>query len=256
MTHTPVYRLWQVALVLVTIAMTIWSLATSTPDVFVTVLVLAVLVCVASLVRIDAGEETIAFEASVVFGALIIYHDPRIALLAVVFGSGAQSIYDGTRKKQWTIDRAQAVAQLALSAFLVGLLYTSAVARDAGPDAKIAGYILLVVGYMVMQLLSLSLRRYFEGDSRPVDFRSAITVQGKSLLLVSAIIVIEVMLYRTYGLIGFAIGFLPVVLVAYAMRNEVEASQQNNELLRRIAFMTHLSKNWPFGQVARRANRV
>jgi len=241
--HTPVYRIWQVALVLVTVALTIWSLASSTPGVLVTILVLAALVCVASLVRIDAGEETIAFEASVVFGALIIYHDPRIALLAVVFGSGAQSIYDGTRKKQWTIDRAHAVAQLALSAFLVGLLYTSAVARDAGPDAKIAGYILLVVGYMVMQLLSLSLRRYFEGDSRPIDFRRVITVQGKSLLLVSAIVVIEVMLYRTYGLIGFAMGFLPVVLVAYAMRNEVEASQQNSELLRRNRELSILTEN-------------
>jgi diguanylate cyclase (GGDEF)-like protein len=243
MSHAPVYRIWQSAIVLATIVLTVWSIATLTPPIILTVVVLAALVCVASLLRIDAGEETIAFEASVVFGALIIFHDARIALLAVVLGAGAQTIYDAARRKEWSFDRLYGVSQLALSSFLVGWLYTSAVARDAVPVAKFAGYVLLVVGYLVMQLFTLSLRRYFESDARPVDFRRVVIVHGKSLILVTAIIAIEVMLYRSFGITGFVIGFLPVVIVAHAMRNEVDAAQQNADLLRRNRELSILTEN-------------
>jgi diguanylate cyclase (GGDEF)-like protein len=52
------------------------------------------------------------------------------------------------------------------------------------------------------------------------------------------------MLYGRWDATGFAIAFLPVLIVAYTMRNEVEAAQQNVELLRRnkdLAILTESS---------------
>jgi diguanylate cyclase (GGDEF)-like protein len=90
----------------------------------------------------------------------------------------------------------------------------------------------------------VSIRRYFEEDTSPLDFRRALVVQGKTLMLVAPVVAIEVMLYRSYGVAGFAIAFLPVLIVAYAMRNEAESAQQNVELVRRnrdLAILTESS---------------
>jgi diguanylate cyclase (GGDEF)-like protein len=62
--------------------------------------------------------------------------------------------------------------------------------------------------------------------------------------MITPVVSIEVMVYETAGAAGFAIAFLPVLIVAYTMRNEVEAAQQNAELLRRnkdLAILTESS---------------
>jgi diguanylate cyclase (GGDEF)-like protein len=204
--------------------------------------IFAALVLVASFLRIESGESSIGFEQPVVFGALIVFHEPGIVFLAVLIGAGAYAVYDATRVRR--LEPVYTAAQLALSYGVVSLLYTLAVAPDARPMAKVAGYVLMLVGYLVVHLTFASLRRGLEGDSAPIDVRRVLVAQGKMLLLVSPIVAIEVLMHRHYGIAGFCVAFLPVLLFAYSMRNEAEAAQQNVELVRRnreLAILTESS---------------
>lgn len=205
-------------------------------------IIFAALVLLASFLRIEAGDSSIGFDAAVVFGVLIVFHDPGIVVLAVLIGAGAHAVYDAA--KAWRLEPFYAVAQSALSYGLIALLYTVAVAPDAKPMAKVAGYVLILIGYLVIHLSFASVRRWLEGDSASLDVRRLLIAQGKTLLLVSPVVAIEVMLHRYYGIAGFGTAFLPVLLFAYTMRNEVEASQQNVELTRRnrdLAILTESS---------------
>jgi diguanylate cyclase (GGDEF)-like protein len=244
MSRSALFRTWQIAVALVTTVLVIWSLSTRPFQQMEYALFFAALVLLATLIRIDAGEASVGFEAAVVLGAVIVFHDPAVALLAVFFGVGAHSLYEVTQKKARPLTALYNAAQLALSYWVVAWLYASAVASNAPPMAKVSGYILLLVGYLVAHLAFASLRRYFEGDAGPIDFRTVLTAQGKTLLLVSPIVAIEVMLFPSFKAAGFGIAFVPVLLVAYAMRNEVESEQQNVELLRRnkdLAILTESS---------------
>lgn len=206
-------------------------------------IIFAALVLLASFLRIEAGDASVGFDAAVVFGVLIVFHDPGIVVLAVLIGAGAHAVYDAA--KAWRLEPFYGVAQLALSYGLIALLYTVAVAPEAKPMAKVAGYVLMLVGYLVVHLSFAAVRRWLEGDdSASLDVRRLLIAQGKTLLLVSPIVAIEVMLHRDYGIAGFAMAFLPVLLFAYTMRNEAEASQQNVELTRRnrdLAILTESS---------------
>jgi len=238
------FRTWKTGIVLLAALLLVWAVATRTLAETQTVLFVAALVFVAMLLRIETGDAAIGFEAGVVFGAVVIFHSPAAALVAVFVGAGLHALWYGTTHKQWRIDEAYNAAQLALSYSVVALLYSLAVAHDAAPPAKMAGFTLLLVGYLVAHLTFVSIRRWFEEDASPLDFRRVLTLQGKTLLLATPIVAIEVMLYPRWGIASFAIAFLPVLIVAYAMRNEAEAAQQNVELLRRnkdLAILTESS---------------
>jgi diguanylate cyclase (GGDEF)-like protein len=207
-------------------------------------LAFAVLVLVASFVRIESGDASIGFEAAIVFGAIIIFHGPAVALVSVLVGTGAHAAYRALSDGKWRLEPFYNAALLALSYSIVGLLYSLAVAHDADPAAKMAGFTLLLVGYVGVHLLFVSVRRYFEEDAAPIDVRRILLIEGKTLLFVTPVVAIEVMLYASWGIAGFAIAFIPVLIVAYSMRNESEAAQQNVELLRRnreLAILTESS---------------
>jgi diguanylate cyclase (GGDEF)-like protein len=209
-----------------------------------TALVLAALVLIAMFLRVDANDASVGFETAVVFGALVVFHRPDVVLIAVLVGAGLHSAFDALSRKSWTLEPFYNAAQLALSYAIVGLLYSMAVARGAEPAAKIAGYTLLLVGYLSVHLVFLAVRRYFEGDGASVDLRRVLTLQGKTLLLVTPVVAIEVMLHATWGIVGFAIAFLPILVAAYALRKESETAAQNVELVRRnreLAILTESS---------------
>ena len=244
MSRTTFFRWWKVGVVGVAVVLLIYSAITRPPAETRTALVFAALVFIATFLRIDAGDASVGFEASVVFGALLIFHSPAVALMAVFVGAGAHAVYDAVSRKKWELEPFYNAAQLALSYSIVGLLYALAVAADAPPSAKMAGATLLLVGYVGIHLLFLSLRRYAEGETAPLDLRRVLLVQAKTLLLVTPVVAIEVMLYANWGIAGFVIAFLPVLLVAYSMRNESEAAQQNVDLVRRnreLAILTESS---------------
>ena len=167
-----------------------------------------------------------------------------MALVSVLVGCGLYALYQRVIQHAWRLDAAYNAAQLALADSIVALLYSEAVARNAAPPAKMAGFTLLLVGYLVTHLLFVSVRRYFEEDAAPIDFRRVLVQQGKTLLLATPVVAIEVMLYGRWGVAGFAIAFLPVLIVAHSLRNEAEAAQQNADLLRRnkeLAILTESS---------------
>src|SRR5688572_12637870 len=244
MSRVSLFRWWKAGIVALTIVLLGWSIATRPVSELQTALFFAALVLVASFLRIEGGDASVGFDAAVVFGALIIFHSPFVALVAVFIGCAAHGVYLALKEKRISLEPFYNASQLALTYAIVGLLYSVAVARDAKPAAKMSGFILLLVGYLVTHLLFVSIRRYFEGDTAPLDFRRVLTVHGKTLLLITPVVAIEVMLYASTGPAGFAIAFLPVLIVAYTMRSEVEAAQQNVELVRRnkdLAILTESS---------------
>ena len=59
----------------------------------------AALILCASFLRIDAGDSSVAFEAPIVFGAIIIFHDPALALLAAFIGSEIHAATKRSRRE-------------------------------------------------------------------------------------------------------------------------------------------------------------
>ncbi|HYH08398.1 MAG TPA: sensor domain-containing diguanylate cyclase [Thermoanaerobaculia bacterium] len=244
MSRSTFFRWWKAGFIVVAVLLLVAALITRPVAELRTALVFAALVLIASFVRIETGDASIGFEAAVVFGAIVIFHSPAVALVSVLIGAGAYATYRAATSKLWTIEPFYSAAQLALSYSIVGLLYSVAVAPDAKAAAKMAGFTLLLVGYVSVHLLFVSARRYFEEEAAPIDFRRILTVEGKTLLFVTPIVAIEVMLYGSWGIAGFAVAFVPVLIVAYSMRNESEAAQQNVELVRRnreLAILTESS---------------
>ena len=244
MPRTIIFRGWKIAVIVVAAILLAAVVVTRPLEELETALFFAALVLVATVLRLDVGDSSIGFEAAVVFGALIIFHNPGVALVAVFVGCGAYAAYEAYTRSELRLDPFYRAAQLALSYAIVGLLYSLAVARDAPPAAKMAGFTLLLVGYLGAHLVFLTVRRYFEESTAAIDYRGVFALQGKTLLFVAPVVAIEVMLYATWGAAGFAIAFLPVLIVAYSMRNEAEAAQQNVELVRRnreLAILTESS---------------
>lgn len=238
------FHAWKVGVVAAAVSLLTFAVMTRPLDETLTALVFAALVLVATFLRIDSGDAAVGFEAAVVFGALLIFHSPAVALVSVFVGAGAHALYDAVARKRWELEPFYNAAQLALSYSIVGLLYAVAVADDALPAAKMAGAVLLLGGYVGIHLLFVSLRRYAEGETAPLDLRRVLQMQAKTLLLVTPVVAIEVMLYASWQIAGFVVAFLPVLIVAHAMRNEAEAAQQNVELVRRnreLAILTESS---------------
>jgi diguanylate cyclase (GGDEF)-like protein len=235
---------FKVSTIVVASLLLVAALATSSFQDLPTALVLAALVLVAMFLRVDAGDASVGFETAVVFGALLVFHDPGLVLIAVLAGAAGQAAFDAVSKRTWTLEPFYNAAQLALSYAGVGLLYAMAVAPNAALPARTSGYLLLLVGYLGLHLVFLAVRRYFEGEGAAVDLRRVLTLQGKTLLLVTPIVVIEAMLYQTWGIVGFAVAFLPILVAAYALRKEAETAVQNVELVRRnrdLAILTESS---------------
>jgi diguanylate cyclase (GGDEF)-like protein len=244
MARATLFRWWKVGLIGLSLVLLAAAIATRPAAELRTAAVLAVLVLIAAFLRIDAGDASIGFEAAVVFGAIVIFHSPGVALVSVVLGAGAHAAYQAHTQRAWKIEPFYNAAQLALSYSIVGLLYSVAVEATARPSSKMAGFTLLLVGYIAVHLLFVALRRYFEEDASPIDFRRILLTEGKTLLFVTPVVVIAAMLYSTWGIAGMAVAFVPVLVVAYSMRNEAEAAQQNVELLRRnreLAILTESS---------------
>ena len=244
MSRFALFRWWKAGILALTIVVLGWSMATQPAGELQTALFFAALVMVASFLRIEGGDASVGFEAAVVFGALIIFHSPFVALVAVFIGCAAHGLFTAVKEHRISLEPFYNAAQLALTYAIVGLLYSLAVAEDAKPAAKMSGFVLLLIGYLVTHLMFVSIRRYFEEDTAPLDFRRVLMVHGKTLLLITPVVAIEVMLYETQGPAGFAIAFLPVLIVAYTMRSELESAQQNVELVRRnkdLAILTESS---------------
>jgi diguanylate cyclase (GGDEF)-like protein len=244
MSRSSLFHWWKVGVIALAVVLLAAAALARPPHEMRAALVFAALVLVACFVRIEMGDASIGFEAAVVFGAIVIFHSPAVALVSVLIGAVAHATYRAANEQSWRIEPFYNAAQLAVSYSVVGLLYSLAVAANAAPASKMSGFTLLLVGYIGVHLLFVSVRRYFEEDASPIDFRRILILEGKTLLFITPVVAIEVMLYQTWGIAGFSIAFVPVLIVAYSMRNEAESAQQNVELLRRnreLAILTESS---------------
>lgn len=244
MSRASLFRICQIAVVVVAVALAVSAVITLPLREIQYALFFAALIFLAMFLRIEAGDVSVGFEAAIVFAALIIFHDPAVAFVAVITGGMAYATYRAAASRQWELERFYSTAQLALSYAVVGVLYSVAVAPDARPMAKVAGYILLLIGYVVTALAFILTRRSIEETATPLDLRRVLVAQGQTLLLVSPIVAIAVMLFRAQGATGFAFATLPLLVLAYSMRNEADLAEQNVELLRRnreLAILTESS---------------
>jgi diguanylate cyclase (GGDEF)-like protein len=203
----------------------------------------AALVVLASFLRVETDETSIGFEAAVALAAIPLLHDPAVALVAVFIGTALYHLYEDIAARRFRLRSLSDAAELALSYYVVAILYTSAVAATAPMMAKVSGYILLLVGYLLAHLGFTAARLYIAGSGETVDVRRILIAESRVLLIATPIVAVEIMAYNVFGLVGFAIAFLPVLIVAYAMRNEADATRRNAELLRRNRELSILTES-------------
>jgi diguanylate cyclase (GGDEF)-like protein len=224
-------RIYVLTAIAIAVTAVVWTFSVASWTTVETLLFYAALVAVAAWVRAD--DDTPGFEAAVVFAAILLLHNPAVALISVFVGSSAYHVARDATRRRFRLDSFYDAAQLALSYYIVALLYSSAVAKDALLMAKVSGYILLVVGYLLAHVAFAAIRHALDETSDALDVRRVLVVQGRMLLLMTPVVAAEVLCYSVYGMLGFALAFLPVLIVAYAMRNESDATRQNTELVRR-----------------------
>jgi diguanylate cyclase (GGDEF)-like protein len=242
MSRTSLLRVYQVAAIGVAVAVLVLDLASATVTYAAALLFFSALVMAASFFRLRQGEESFGWEGAVSFAAVMLYHTPGAALVPVFVGTALHHVWLSAARRRFRIADFYRAAQSAISYWLVALLYTSAVARGAPVVAKISGYILLVVGYLVADLLLTSIRHTIEGAPAP-DFRRYLVGQGKVLVIVSPIVAAEVLGYGAYGIGGFAVAFFPLLMIAWGTRSAAAAERRNAELVRRNRELSILTEN-------------
>jgi diguanylate cyclase (GGDEF)-like protein len=245
MPRLALYRWYQIAAIAVALWVVVFEMAMpATAQHRIELLFFAALVTVALFIRVGDDGNAVGFEAAVALAVIPLFHDAGSALAAVFVGGVVFQMYGAITRRAFHLTPLHDAAEAALSYYVVGLLYASAVARTAPAMAKVSGYILLVVGYLVANIAFTAVRKYLAGgEFEPLDVRRILLTQGRTLLFATPLVVIEVAAYAKYGLPGFAVAFLPVLLVAFAMRNEADAERQNAELLRRNRELSILTES-------------
>jgi diguanylate cyclase (GGDEF)-like protein len=243
MSRIVLYRWYQVAAIVVTLWVAVTEMALQPAAQRIELLFFAALVTVALFIRVGDDGVALGFEAAVALAMIPLFHDAASALVAVFVGFVVYHAYAAIRRRSLQLAPLYQAAEAALSYYVVGLLYTSAVARNAPAMAKVSGYILLVVGYLVASVLFTMVRKYLAGEAEPPDVRRILIAHGRTLVFATPLVAVEFAGYTAYGMAGFAVAFLPVLLVAFAMRNEADAERQNVELLRRNRELSILTES-------------
>src|SRR5258706_2970068 len=208
MPRPALYRWYQVAAIAVALWVVVCEMAWPTAAQRVELLFFAALVTVALFIRVGEDGTSVGFEAAVALAMIALFHNAGSALVAVFIGGIAYHAYNALSSRSFRITPLYEAAEAALSYYVVGLLYASAVARTAPAMAKISGYILLVIGYLVANVAFAALRKYLANrDHDPLDVRGILVAQGRTLLFATPLVAVEVAAYWVYGMAGFAVAF-------------------------------------------------
>jgi diguanylate cyclase (GGDEF)-like protein len=186
------------------------------------------LVALVSFFTIESEQVTFGFEAGVIFPAIVLLHDPAVALIS---GFAGLTIWQLRKPSLRTL---HGPALLGISYFIVALLYASAVDRNAHLLAKISGYVLLVVGFLALRIAFLA------ASGAP---KHLMLLQTQIVAVITPVVALEVMSFLGYGPVGFAIAFLPLLVIAYAMRREAQISERNAELMHRNRELSILTES-------------
>jgi diguanylate cyclase (GGDEF)-like protein len=229
-------RLYSIAVIALAIIASVWIVSSHSAAHREQILFFTALVALVSFFSLEREEAWLGFEAGVIFPAIVLLHDPEVALVSSFAGT---AIYQMRTLKLRALYES---AQLALSYFVVALLYASAVAQEAPPIAKISGYVLLVVGYLAVSTAFAVARRSFDPNiERAVE--QVVIVQAQILLVVIPVAAVEVISDLAYGRAGFVVAFLPLLLIAYTMRRELRIRERNEELIRRNRELSILTES-------------
>jgi diguanylate cyclase (GGDEF)-like protein len=243
MTRPALSRWFQVTAILVAVSVVVSEVLRGGTRHGLELLFFAALVTIALFIRVGDDGAAVGFEAAVALAVIPLFHDAAAALVAVFVGGVAYHAWRAIDQRRLRLSPLYDAASAALSYYVVGLLYVGAVARSAPALAKVSGYILLVVGYLLTNVAFTAARQYLADDGVPIDVRAILIAQGRTLVFATPLVAIEILAYFAYGLPGFAVAFLPVLLVAFAMRNEADAARQNGELTRRVRELSILTES-------------
>ena len=208
------------------VAATAWVVFTRSAADLEQLLFFTALVAVVAFFAIRTEDVRFGFEAAVIFPAILLLHDPALALVAVFVGLAGHELWRRRSLRESSL--------LAISYFIVALLYTSAINKNAPPLAKISGYILLVVGFLGIRIAVLAAR---EAPKR------LLILQAEIIAVITPIVAMEVMSDVAYGHAGLAIALLPLLLIAYTMRREMRIAERNAELVRRNRELSILTES-------------
>jgi diguanylate cyclase (GGDEF)-like protein len=236
MSRSVLFRVSAFAAIAIAVGASLWSLSgrswTSAQELFF----FALLIAVGCYLRVDDDRASAGFEAAVVFGAVPLLHDSGVALFSVLLGATVHNVFrDVSHQRRPRLQSLLDAALLTISYGVVAVLYCSAVSANAPLMARVSGYVLLLVGYLAVNLALRAVQR--------LEIRDSFLAQVKLLLLVTPIVAVEAMSYRAYGLVGFAVAFLPVLLLAHALRNVADAARQNDDLQRRNRELSILTES-------------
>src|SRR5258706_11980432 len=97
MKRAALLRVYLLVAISVTAMAMLWTLSTSTWATAQTLLFYAALIAIAAWVRVD--DEGSGFEAAVAFAAILVLHDPAVALVSVFAGTAAYLVVRDARRR-------------------------------------------------------------------------------------------------------------------------------------------------------------
>jgi len=194
-----------------------------------------VLAVVAFRLRVRYAENYVGLEAAALVPAILILGSPGAAMLVCVVGDAISKLF--VRSRRLTLSNAFDVAQLSV-AYGAAALFSYALHSAGGGWARLAALAtgVLLVFFFVNTALVFAYLELARMAPRERLLEVAL-FQLTALLLLAPIVILEVLVYATYGPAGMLLAFFPVVLASFVVRNlssmerrVAEVSRRNREL--------------------------
>jgi diguanylate cyclase (GGDEF)-like protein len=199
------------------------------------ILFFTALAVLAFRLRVRYAGNFVGVEAAAMIPAILVLDSPGAAMLVCVVADAIAKVLAKSRRV--TLSNAFDLAQLAISYGSAALFCRALHAAGIGwvTVAALATGALLVF-FFVNTALVFTYLELAEIAPRERLFQIAL-FQLVALLLLAPIVILEVLIYTPYGIAGMLLGFFPVVLASFVMRNlssmerrVEEVSRQNREL--------------------------
>ena len=198
-----------------------------------TVLFFTLRVFLVSLLRVRHGHGEVGFEAGAIFPAIILIAQPAVTVVPALAGMIAGRMAAGLIRRKVNAAGAVFEASRATIAYFAAFVAFDAVSgRSADLAARAGGYIALLAAWTLASYAT-SLFDQAMGRGEGVDLLAQTRLQLKALLLITPMVAVAVVIYPDFGEIGLMMAFLPILLVAYVMKNEADAEMRNESLLKR-----------------------
>ena len=174
------------------------------------------LTALAFRLRVRYAGNFLGLEAAALVPLILLLDSPGATILVCVAADVIAKVLARTRRL--TLSTAFDLSQLALSYGAAALLYHGVRQPAGGPlGTAVAAAVILLVFYFVNTVLVFA---YLElGRLVPSDRLLGMALfQLVALVLLIPIVVLEILVYETQGVIGLLLAFFPVVLASFVLR--------------------------------------